>query len=85
MVHGKQLFGPCNGSKIIGQKKFENLSKVFIKKFIQKSSEKLSKLTSKNSSKYSVKKSVKPKGQLIWKAFFGILEFLQKTNEQIHS
>ena len=26
-----------------------------------------------------------PKGQLISKELFGILEFLQKTNEQIHS
>ena len=25
-----------------------------------------------------------PKGQLISKGFFGILEFIQKSNEQIH-
>ena len=39
MVHGKQIFGPCNGSKIIGQKN---------SKIHQKNS-------SKNSSKNSLK------------------------------
>ena len=85
MVHGKQIFGPCNGSKIIGQKNSKIHQKNSSKNSSKNSLKNRQNLRQKIRQKNSVKKFVKPKGQLIWKALFGILEFLQKTNEQIHS